>query len=223
MVWRRTSATRSRSSLPWAPTRKAARLIPTGSQVEAGLKFQPASGKVLATVAVYELTQQNNPVVDPNNISRTFQVGETKVRGAELEGRWNVGQGLSVYGAYAYLDSEVTKTLDLRALGKQIPLQPKHSASLGGDYTITTGSLAGLGFGAGVRYTGDHFGDAYNEWETPSYTLFDASVHYDIGHWRLQVNAQNLSDKEYVSACNSAAWCYYGYPRTVTATARFAW
>jgi iron complex outermembrane receptor protein len=195
----------------------------TGSQVEAGLKFQPASGKVLATVAVYELTQQNNPVVDPNNISRTFQVGETKVRGAELEGRWNVGQGLSVYGAYAYLDSEVTKTLDLRALGKQIPLQPKHSASLGGDYTITTGSLAGLGFGAGVRYTGDHFGDAYNEWETPSYTLFDASVHYDIGHWRLQVNAQNLSDKEYVSACNSAAWCYYGYPRTVTATARFAW
>lgn len=195
----------------------------TGSQVEAGLKFQPANGKVLATVAVYELTQQNNPVVDPNNVSYTFQVGETKVRGAELEGRWNVGQGLSVYGAYAYLDSEVTKTLDPRALGKQIPLQPKHSASLGGDYTITTGALAGLGFGAGVRYTGDHFGDAYNEWETPSYTLFDASVHYDIGHWRLQVNAQNLSDKEYVSACNSAAWCYYGYPRTVTATARFAW
>jgi len=195
----------------------------TGEQIEAGLKFQPANGKVLATLAVYELTQQNNPVVDPNNTLYTFQVGETKVRGAELEGRWNVGQGLSIYGAYAYLDSEVTKSLDPLAQGKEIPLQPKHSASLGGDYTQTTGALAGLGFGAGVRYTGDHYGDAYNLWQTPSYTLFDASVHYDYGNWRFQVNAQNLGDKEYISACNSAAWCYYGYPRTVTATARFAW
>jgi iron complex outermembrane receptor protein len=39
----------------------------------------------------------------------------------------------------------------------------------------------------------------------------------------LQLNAQNLTDKEYISACNSAFWCYYGYPRSVTATARFHW
>lgn len=195
----------------------------TGSQIEAGLKFQPANGKVLATLAVYELTQDNTLVVDPNHTLYQIQQGETKVRGAELEGRWNVGQGLSLWGAYAYIDSEITQTTDPLTLGREIPLQPKHSASLGADYTITGGALAGLGFGAGVRYTGDHYGDAYNLWQTPSYTLFDTSVHYDFGQWRLQVNAQNLGDKEYISACNSAAWCYYGYPRTVTATARFSW
>jgi iron complex outermembrane receptor protein len=33
----------------------------------------------------------------------------------------------------------------------------------------------------------------------------------------------NLTDKEYVSVCNSAYWCYYGYARTVTASARYRW
>ena len=74
-----------------------------------------------------------------------------------------------------------------------------------------------------MRYTGEHYGDAYNAWQTPSYTLFDASVHYDIGAWRLQLNAQNVGDKDYIATCNSGTWCYYGYPRTVTATARYQW
>jgi iron complex outermembrane receptor protein len=195
----------------------------TGEQVEAGIKYQPGNGNVLATLAVYELSQQNTLTVDPNNTLFQIQQGEIKVRGMELEGRWNVTDGFGLYGAYTYIDSEVTESNDPLSLGAQIPLQPKHAASLGADYTITTGALAGLGFGGAVRYTGEHYGDAYNLWQTPSYTLFDAAVHYDIGNWRLQLNAQNLADKEYISACNSTFWCYYGYPRTVTATARFQW
>ncbi len=195
----------------------------TGEQIEAGLKYQPASGNVLATLALYEVTQENTLTVDPDHTLFSIQQGETKVRGVELEGRWNIGRGLSVYGAYAYIDSEVTKSNDPATLGKEIALQPRHAASAGADYTITGGALAGLGFGAGVRYTGDHFGDARNEWETPSYTLFDAAVHYDVSNWRLQLNVQNAGDKEYISACNAIYWCYYGYERTVTATARYQW
>lgn len=195
----------------------------TGTQVEAGLKFQPERGDVLATVAAYQITQQNTLTVDPDHTLFSVQQGETRVRGVELEGRWNIGRGLSLYGAYAWIDSEVTESTDPATLGKAIALQPEHAASLGGDYTLTGGALAGLGFGAAVRYTGDHFGDARNEWRTPSYALFDASVHYDFGAWRLQVNAQNLTGREYITACNSAAWCYYGYGRTVTAAARFQW
>ncbi|MBD9477798.1 TonB-dependent siderophore receptor [Pseudoxanthomonas sp. PXM02] len=197
----------------------------TGEQIEAGLKYQPANGKVLATLALYEVTQENTLTVDPDPTHplASIQQGETKVRGVELEGRWNVGRGLSVYGAYAYIDSEVTKSNDPATLGKQIALQPKHSASAGGDYTITSGALSGLGFGAGVRYTGKHYGDAPNLWETPSYTLFDAAVHYDFSNWRFQLNVQNVGDKEYISACNAVYWCYYGYERSVTATARYVW
>ncbi len=195
----------------------------TGDQVEAGIKYQPGSGRILATLSVYELTQQNSLVQDPDHPTFQIQQGEITVQGVELEGRWNIGRGLSVYGAYAYTDSEVTRTTEALTLGKEIPLQPRNVASLGADYTLTRGRLSGLGFGGGVRYTGEHYGDAFNQWETPSYTLLDASVHYDVGNWRLQVNASNLTDKEYIATCNASYWCYYGYPRAVSATARYQW
>lgn len=207
-----------------APQRGGKAFEPTtGEQVEVGVKYQPASGNLLLTAAAYEIKQNNVAVIDPDYVSYTIQQGQYRSRGVELEGRWNIARNVSVYGAYAYIDSEVTQTTDPAMLGKQIPLQPEHSASLGGDFTFTTGALSGLGFGAGVRYVGDHYGDAANAWQAPSHTLFDASAHYDFGYWRFQLNVQNLSDKEYISTCNSADWCYYGYPRTVTATVRYSW
>src|SRR3546814_9310073 len=105
----------------------------------------------------------------PGYTSYSIQQGQYESRGVELEGRWNIARNFSVHGAYAYIDSEVTRTsaAALDTLGKQIPLQPKQSASLGGDYTITSGALSGLGFGAGVRYVGEHFGDVANQWEEP--------------------------------------------------------
>lgn len=195
----------------------------TGDQYEAGLKYQPAGGNGLLSASVYQITQQNSLTIDPNHTLYQVQQGETRLRGVELEGRWNIGRNLSVYGDYTYSDSKVTRTNDLPSLGRQIALLPKQQASLGADYTIVAGSLAGLGFGGGVRYVGEHYGDIYNDWKTPSYTLLDAAVHYDTGGWRLQLNVSNLTDKTYVSACNSAAWCYYGYERTVTASARYRW
>jgi len=207
-----------------APERGGRAFDPTtGEQVEVGVKYQPADGDVLLTLAAYEIKQNNVSVIDPEYQSFTIQQGQYRARGAELEGRWNIARNFSVHGAYALIDSEVTKTTDAATLGKQIPLQPRHSASLGGDYTITAGPLSGLGFGAGVRYVGEHYGDVANAWEAPSHTLFDASAHYDFGYWRFQLNAHNLTDRQYVSTCNTADWCYYGYPRTVTATARYTW
>lgn len=195
----------------------------TGDQVEAGIKFQPAGADGLVTLAAFEITQKNSKTIDPNHTLYQVQQGETKLSGIELEGRWNLGPGLSVYGAYTYTDSEVTRTTDLPSLGKKVALLPRQQASAGFDYTSTQGALAGFGFGGGVRYVGRHFGDIYNQWETPGYTLFDAALHYDLERWRLQLNASNLLDKEYVSVCNSNTWCYYGYERQVTATARYRW
>ncbi|MEO9078862.1 MAG: TonB-dependent siderophore receptor [Rhodanobacter sp.] len=195
----------------------------TGDQYEAGLKYQPAGGNGLLTAAVYQITQQNSLTIDPNHPLFQVQQGETRLRGLELEGRWNIGTHLTVYGAYTYSNSRVTRTNDMPSLGKQIALLPKQQASLGTDYTIVDGPLAGLGFGGGVRYVGSHYGDIYNLWETPAYTLVDAAVHYDVSGWRLQLNASNLFDKNYVSVCNSAVWCYYGYERSVTLSARYRW
>lgn len=206
------------------PERGGRAFVPTtGAQVEAGLKYQPAHGRALATLALYEITQENTLTVDPDHTFFQVQQGETRVRGAELETRWNVAPNFGVHAAYAYIDSEITRSNEAAALGAEIPLQPRTSASAGFDYTFVSGPLTGFGFGGGVRYVGAHYGDLYNEWRTPSYTLYDAALHYDTGPWRFQLNAQNLTDREYVSACSSAAWCYYGFPRRVTASIRYQW
>jgi iron complex outermembrane receptor protein len=63
----------------------------------------------------------------------------------------------------------------------------------------------------------------------PAYTLFDAAVHYDLGKLRpelkgfkVAVNASNLTDKTYVSAC-SAVGCRYGLGRTILASLTYRW
>jgi len=195
----------------------------TGEQVEAGIKYQPITLDALVTLSAYRIIQRNVLAVDPLNTLFTIQQGQLRSRGIELETRWNIATHFGLYGAYAYSDSAVTRTTDPATLGKHIPLQPRHTASLGADYTIAGGVLAGLGFGLGVRHVGEHYGDSANVWRTPSYTLWDAAVRYATGHWQFSVNAQNLADKDYVSTCDSQWWCYYGYPRTVTASARYQW
>jgi iron complex outermembrane receptor protein len=64
----------------------------------------------------------------------------------------------------------------------------------------------------------------------PSYTLVDAAIHYDFGNYdpklkgfELAVNATNLFNKEFVSACASANQCFYGTGRTIMATASYKW
>jgi iron complex outermembrane receptor protein len=192
-----------------------------GDQYEAGVKYQPTGRSDQYTVAVYNMTQKNTQTLDPNVAFATVQQGKTQVRGAELEARVNVARGFKVIGSYAYNDAKAKESNDSLEEGKQLRLVPRHQASIGADYTFQSGPLARFGFGGALRYMGKHYGDTYNQWGTSGYTIVDAQAHYDIDQWRLQLNISNLFDKEYVAVCQSATWCYYGAPRTVTLTARY--
>ncbi|WP_445144839.1 TonB-dependent siderophore receptor [Dyella sp. Tek66A03] len=194
----------------------------TGDQYEGGLKYQTPDGRSLITAAVYQLTQKNALTVDPEHLFFSLQQGQTRTRGAELEANVALTEYFSMTAAYAYTDAKVTRANDA-TLGKQVALVPKQQASLSADYNVHAGALAGLGFGGGVRYIGAHYGDANNAFRTGGYVLYDANAHYDLSNWRFQVTAANLFDREYVSACNSAIWCYYGYPREITVSARYRW
>ena len=62
--------------------------------------------------------------------------------------------------------------------------------------------MAGFGVGAGVRYVGKNYGDAGNTFVIPPYTLFDATVSYDLAYlrpdirgWNMQINATNLAEQ----------------------------
>lgn len=194
----------------------------TGDQYEGGVKYASPDGRTLLTAAVYQLTQKNALTVDPDHILFSIQQGRTRTRGAELEANVAITDDFSMTAAWAWTDARVTEANDA-SRGKRVALVPNRQGSVSADYSLHEGSLAGLGFGGGVRYIGRHYGDANNDFPTGGYALFDANVHYDFEQWRVQLTGSNLTDRNYITACNSAIWCYYGYPRTVTASVRYRW
>lgn len=192
-----------------------------GTQYELGLKYQTPEGRGLYTVAVFEVTKDN--VLTPDFVNDGFflTTGERRSRGVELEANTSLGAGFNLAAQYSYLDSEVTESNDVD-FGKR-PIQlPEHTASVWLDYAFS-GMLQGLGLSAGARYVGARFDDRENLFESPSYTLFDAAIHYDRDAWRFAVNSANLTDKKYFATGSVAGGYYPGVRRTIIASAKYRW
>lgn len=200
-----------------------------GEQFEAGFKYEPPGMNAFLQASVYQLTQTNVPTTDLAHPTFQIQTGEVRARGIEVEARATVFENLDLVAAYTYTDAEVTKSSGVD-LHKRPTVVPRHTAALWGHYTFRTGVLSGLGLGAGVRYVGSGAGDPANTFSTPAYTLVDAAISYDLAAaspalkgWKVQVNAQNLFDKEYISGCYGTTQCSFGLRRTVLATLSYRW
>jgi len=200
-----------------------------GEQYEIGFKYEPPGSKISLQGSLYDLTQTNVPTTDLLHPTFQVQTGEIRSRGAEFEARANVFENLDLVASYAYTDAEVTKSSGVD-LHKRPPVVPRHMAALWAFYNFRTGPLAGLGLGGGVRYVGEGAGNPANTFFTPDYTLFDAAISYDFGvanpglkGWKVQVNAQNLFDKDYISGCYGDVQCSFGLRRTVLATLSYRW
>jgi len=197
-----------------------------GRQIEAGLRWQPAGKNLMLNGALYQIYQTNVQTPDPADPtgSLSVQSGEVRSRGVEFSAVGNLSREFSIISAYVYQDVKVTKANDA-SLGKwpvDIP-RPRQMASLWGDWTWRTGALAGFGAGAGIRYQSGSAGASDNSLYVPSYTVFDAGIHYDLPNWRLTLNATNLFNRTYVSGCQSQNTCFYGNQRTLVASAKYNW
>lgn len=205
----------------------------TGEQVEAGIRYQ-SGNNVYVSFGGFEITQENVATSDPNGElcgRRVCQVqaGEAQVRGIELEGRASLAGGTTLIASASRLDAEITKSND-PIVGNSMSQVPDVLASLFVDHRIEQGSLAGLGFGAGMRYTGASYGNTTNTIKIDDYTLFDLLMRYDLGVARpaldgvsVSLNARNLNDERYLVTCTTSQSCFYGQGRVVTARLQYQW
>lgn len=195
----------------------------TGQQTELGVKYVPDWFNGYINAAVYELYQKNTLTTDPDSPSVRTQTGEARSRGFELEAVGNATDNLKFIASYTLNEVITTRSLNSAEVDKRLPATPRNMASLWADYKLP-GALHDFTIGSGVRYIGSTYGDSVNtaEMKVPAFTLWDAMIRYDINkEWQVQVNANNLADKKYVSACDY--WCYYGDGRTVTARLNYRW
>ncbi|SME96575.1 MULTISPECIES: TonB-dependent siderophore receptor [unclassified Pseudomonas] len=196
----------------------------TGRQYEVGVKYSPMGMDALFSAAVYDLTQENVTiaVVLPSGIIEQQTVGESRVRGLDLEAKAQVTQDISVIGAYSYMESEVLRgsLYDGSSLkGKEFTTAPKHSASLWSYYSIPDTDVS---VGLGARYVGGYYMDAANTKKSDGTTLFDAALNYKIAKGTdLALNVSNLFDEQHVVGSGTAN--YYNPGREVTAKLSYSW
>lgn len=205
-------------------------LAPTeGTQWEAGIKYQPPGTENLFTASVFRIEQENLASKQPQE-DFFRPVGQVRSQGLELEAHMQLSDNLKVLGSYTLTDIEYSKTMPSALRGSTLdnkgnsPTQaPRQMASLWADYNFRQGALDGLRLGGGVRYVGYSWADAENTMKVPAYTLFDASVGYDLGKVGLKgldvrLNANNLTNESYIASCASLGYCYMGEERNVAAT-----
>ncbi|GAB1717562.1 MAG: TonB-dependent siderophore receptor [Nitrobacter sp.] len=202
----------------------------TGEGKEIGVKFKPNGMNLMLSAALFEINQDNVLTADPVNPFLSTQTDAARARGFEFEARGNVTREFEIIAGYSHIDPRVTRSLAGNA-GKYLQSTALDQASLWGKYTWYNGPLAGFGVGAGVRYVGDSYGDAGNTFVIPPYTLFDATLSYDLAYlrpdmkgWKMQVNATNLADRFYVQSClTGLPYCAMGSGRTVLGTLKYSW
>lgn len=197
-----------------------------GKQYEAGLKYVPKDMPISGSIAIYQLTKDNNKTLDPNDPNKIYSVqsGKIRARGVEFESKAALTASIDLLASYTYTNAEYTE--DTSYKGNTPAQVPKHMASLWADYTFHETALSGLTLGAGARYVGSTYGDSSNSFKVPDYTTVDAVVKYDLARFNLPdssiaVNINNLFDKEYVASCFDTYGCYWGAERQIVATATF--
>jgi iron complex outermembrane receptor protein len=173
------------------------------NQWEGGVKLDAAGGRVSATVSYYDIRV--------NNILRTIgynaagatigaQDASQWSRGAELNLTANPLPGLNIVGGFAYNYSVVVNTSDdLNGLRPETASSP-YLANAWVSYRQPAGPLKGLGLGLGGNYASDNKivnRVSLGSFTLPNYMVLNASVFYDLPHYRFSAKVDNLTDKHY--------------------------
>lgn len=189
-----------------------------GKQKEVGIKLEPDWLDGTLTLAYFDIEEKNALVTDASNIQS--QSGKRTNKGVELQGDFRITPrtGLKVSYTYNHSRQDIDGGRTIRT-----PLIPRHQASLWVDHRFDMPRGGALTVAAGVRYNGSTSDQKNYPGETvPSYTLFDLMARYQIDrNWAVQLNARNLADKTYVSACDF--YCYYGSERTIDMQLQYQW
>ncbi|ATN00579.1 TonB-dependent siderophore receptor [Proteus terrae] len=191
-----------------------------GDQIEAGVKYTPDFMDGYFNIAWFDITQKNALVANPMT-SVSTQAGKVTSRGVEVTSEMQLTERLALKTNYTYTDMQ---TDDTGNRGKQqAGLIPKHTASAWGSYTIPITGTQDLTLGTGVRYLGKSKDNPKNsDLTVPSATLWDMAAIYNFNkQLQLQLNINNILDKEYLSGCDY--YCYYGQSRSVLLNAKYRW
>lgn len=195
----------------------------TGEQVEIGTRVDLIPNRLTLSAAAFRIVRANVAAADPINTGFSIITGEQRSQGVEADIAGEILPGWRIIGGIGYLDAKVTQDTTI-AIGNRLPAAPTFSTSLWSTYQFQSGPMRGWGFGGGVTYVGERFGDITNSYKVGAYARLDATLFYEIDPtWRFAVNGRNLTDRRYIEQPFNQFNNLPGAPLTVLAsvTARY--
>lgn len=177
---------------------------------ELGVKWDIRPGLAL-TAAAYRLDRTNVAVANPDydpvtnpDAPTSILVDGQRSEGFELGIAGNVSERWQVMGGYAWQDGEN------RVNGRDLANLPRHTVSLWNRYDFTPA----FGIGLGVVHRDDMYAAADNAVLLPGYTRVDAAAFYRVSErLRLQLNVENLTDREHFASAHNNNNITPGTPR----------
>jgi iron complex outermembrane receptor protein len=173
-------------------------------QLEYGVKTNLFSDKLAATFSVYDIKVSDRVMPNPANIRDYTQGGKVGSKGFEVDVVANPVNGLNLIAGFSHNKTKVISgdpedfySEPGRAIGGQ---GPQNLANFWATYRISSGTLKNAGFGFGGNYAGEYKvidNSKTGVFILPSYTLLNASVFYNASHFRISLNVNNLTSKEY--------------------------
>lgn len=167
------------------------------------------------TFALFQLDRTNATTPDPNNVTATINVGETRTKGVELALTGRITPNWQMSGGYTYQDAK------LRGNGFVALAQvPKHQFALWNRYDANEH----VGVGLGVVHQSSQFAAIRTSATTtrlPAFTRVDAALFFTASEkLEFQVNVENLLDEEYFSDAHNNNNISTGAPINARFTAR---
>lgn len=170
------------------------------NQLEGGVKINEFNGKLSATVSYYDISVTNEVIADPIHPNASIQDGTQHSKGIEAEVIANPFTGFNIVAGYSHNTSLMTNASPYNNGRRPETAGPPTSANLWLSYTLTSGNAKGLGVGFGGNYASNNevINDSYDGvFSLPSYTVFNTGIFYNKERFRLSLNVNNLTNKEY--------------------------
>jgi catecholate siderophore receptor len=180
--------------------------------MEVGAKWD-IEPNLAATAALYQLDRSNVIIADPSDASKSVLADGQRSKGLELGLSGKLSRDWSLMGAYAYQDAKITQTQSSAILaGARVAQVPKHTFSLWNRYDFS----AAWGAGLGVIYRSSIDASTSNSVTLPGFTRFDGALYYQVNKdLALQVNLENMLDKQYFASAHNDNNITPGAPRAI--------
>lgn len=200
----------------------------TSDSYEVGMRYTSADEMINGTVAVF--TMKKNNILTQDGVSGfSVTAGAARSRGLEADVNARLPGGFSIYGTYAYTDTEWTTSSVEFGLGVPVlpgdPLIniPKHNANLVVSKDFDVDNVGHFSFGAGLNYVSKRLGETGTNFFIPSYTLVKLTASYEPSDTvKLSVVVNNLFNETWYANSYAEYWVAPGAPRSVTAKASFS-